>query len=165
MTEIRSKKAVQKALDRLTDSVRRAYTTPPLVVGIHTGGVWVAEHLCQALGWEAPATLDIALYRDDFQTSGLKRSGVTGGIPTQLDGQSVLLVDDVLFTGRTIRAALNELFDYGRPKSIALAILFDRGGRELPIEAQFLGEALGQDGVGRCKLTGPEPLVLVTPEI
>ncbi len=84
MTEIRSKKAVQKALDRLTDSVGKAYTTPPLVVGIHTGGVWVAERLCQTLGWGAPATLDIALYRDDFQTSGLKRSGVTGGIPTQL---------------------------------------------------------------------------------
>jgi pyrimidine operon attenuation protein/uracil phosphoribosyltransferase len=165
MTEIRSKHAVQTALDRLTQSVGSAYTTPPLVVGIHTGGVWVAESLCQRLQWPAPASLDIALYRDDFQTSGLRRSGVTGGLPTQLDGDTILLVDDVLYTGRTIRAALNELFDYGRPRSISLAILFDRGGRELPIEPQFLGEALGQDGAGRCKLTGPEPLVLVTPDI
>ena len=164
MSEIRSNKAVQKALDRLIDSVKRAYAQPPLVVGIHTGGVWVARALCERLGWPEPAMLDIALYRDDFETSGLKRSGATRGLPTHVDGEQILLVDDVLYTGRTIRAALNELFDYGRPHSIQLAILFDRGGRELPIEPQFLGEALGQDGVGRCKLTGPEPLVLVIPD-
>ena len=96
--------------------------------------------------------LDISLYRDDFETSGLKRSGTTDRMPQQLNGENILLIDDVLFTGRTIRAALNVLFDYGRPGAIDLGILFDRGGRELPIEPTFLGESLGEEGVGRCKL-------------
>ena len=84
-------------------------------------------------------------------------------MPQQLNGENILLIDDVLFTGRTIRAALNVLFDYGRPGTIHLGILFDRGGRELPIEPTFLGESLGEEGVGRCKLHGPEPLMLMTP--
>jgi len=163
MTEVRSAEAVSQALNALIGSVGAAYEEPPLVVGLHTGGVWIAERLCQALGWDAPATLDISLYRDDFDTTGLKRSGLTEGMPSQLNGDHILLVDDVLYTGRTIRAALNVLFDYGRPGSIDLAILFDRGGRELPIEPRFLGQALGADGTGRCKLTGPEPLVLIAP--
>ena len=106
------------------------------------------------LHWDEPATLDISLYRDDFETSGLKRSGITDRMPKQLNGERILLVDDVLFTGRTIRAAINVLFDYGRPGRIDLAVLFDRGGRELPIEPNFLGESLGENRVGRCKLLG-----------
>ena len=85
-------------------------------------------------------------------------------MPKQLNGERILLVDDVLFTGRTIRAAINVLFDYGRPGRIDLAVLFDRGGRELPIEPNFLGESLGENRVGRCKLLGPEPLALTTPD-
>jgi pyrimidine operon attenuation protein/uracil phosphoribosyltransferase len=85
-------------------------------------------------------------------------------MPQQLNGERILLIDDVLFTGRTIRAAINVLFDYGRPGGIDLGILFDRGGRELPIEPTFLGESLGEEGVGRCKLSGPEPLVLMIPD-
>ena len=163
MTDVRSAAEVEQALNILIDAIGKAYPEPPLVVGLHTGGVWVAEAVCERLGWHAPATLDISLYRDDFETTGLKRSGTTEGMPPQLNGDTILLVDDVLFTGRTIRAALNVLFDYGRPGSIDLAILFDRGGRELPIQPRFLGEALGTDGTGRCKLTGPEPLVLIAP--
>lgn len=163
MTEIRSAAEVEAALERLAEQVSNAFTTEPLVIGLHTGGAWVAERLCQKLGWAVPATLDVSLYRDDFETTGLKRSGSTEGMPSQLQGDHILLVDDVLFTGRTIRAALNVLFDYGRPGQIDLAILFDRGGRELPIEPRFLGEDLGALGHCRCKLSGPEPLVLTAP--
>lgn len=163
MIEVRSAAQVSRALSELTEAIGQAYSEPPLVIGLHTGGVWIAQHVCQALNWSTPATLDISLYRDDFETSGLKRSGTTEGMPAQLNGDHILLIDDVLFTGRTIRAALNVLFDYGRPGRIDLAVLFDRGGRELPIEPRFLGEALGADGTGRCKLTGPEPLVLIAP--
>ncbi len=163
MTEIRSAAQVEKALSQLTDQVRDAFSEPPLVIGLHTGGVWVANALCQRLGWPSPATLDVSLYRDDFDTTGLKRSGATEGMPAQLQGDHILLVDDVLFTGRTVRAALNVLFDYGRPGRIDLAILFDRGGRELPIQPSFLGEDLGAMGQSRCKLSGPEPLVLIAP--
>ena len=165
MREIRSQTATEAALLKLITDVRDHYANErPLVVGIHTGGAWVAARLCEALHWDPPATLDISLYRDDFETSGLKRSGTTDRMPQQLNGERILLIDDVLFTGRTIRAAINVLFDYGRPGGIDLGILFDRGGRELPTEPTFLGESLGEEGVGRCKLCGPEPLVLMTPD-
>ena len=165
MREIRSQKETVNALAHLIRQVKHAYSNEqPLVVGIHTGGAWVASRICNQLHWDEPATLDISLYRDDFETSGLKRSGITDRMPKQLNGERILLVDDVLFTGRTIRAAINVLFDYGRPERIDLAVLFDRGGRELPIEPNFLGESLGENRVGRCKLSGPEPLALTTPD-
>ena len=165
MHEVRSQRATENALGNLINQVDNAYHRgTPLVVGIHTGGAWVATRLCEALQRNEPAMLDISLYRDDFETSGLKRSGPTDRMPQQLNGENILLIDDVLFTGRTIRAALNVLFDYGRPGAIDLGILFDRGGRELPIEPTFLGESLGEEGVGRCKLVGPEPLALITPD-
>ncbi len=163
MREMRSQKATQKALLKLIYQIEKFYNDEiPIVVGIQTGGAWIAKMICESLSWEEPATLDISLYRDDFETSGLKRSGATDRMPQQLSGQRVLLVDDVLYTGRTIRAALNVLFDYGRPGRIDLGILFDRGGRELPIEPTFLGESLGEEGVRRCKLSGPELLALMT---
>jgi pyrimidine operon attenuation protein/uracil phosphoribosyltransferase len=149
MDKVRSENAVDKAMAVLITQVSASYQKQPLVVGIHTGGAWVAKAICKVLDWGEPATLDISLYRDDFATTGLRCSGSTKGLPTMLNGEQILLVDDVLYTGRTIRAALN--------------VLFDRGGRELPFEPKFLGEALGEDGHGRCKLIGPEPLVLVTP--
>lgn len=165
MHEIRSQKETIDALAHLIGLVKETYLDEqPLVVGIHTGGAWIASRICEQLHWDEPATLDISLYRDDFKTSGLKRSGITDRMPKQLNGERILLVDDVLFTGRTIRAAINVLFDYGRPGRIDLGILFDRGGRELPIEPNFLGESLGENGVGRCKLIGPEPLALMNPD-
>lgn len=165
MREIRSQTATEATLLTLISEVRENYVDErPLVVGIHKGGAWVATRLCESLRWDPPATLDISFYRDDFETNGLKHSGTTDRMPQQLNGERILLIDDVLFTGRTIRAAINVLFDYGRPRAIDLGILFDRGGRELPIEPTFLGEFLGEEGVGRCKLTGPETLVLMTPD-
>ena len=163
LTEIRSKSETQKILANLIESIRIEFVnSEPLVVGIHKGGAWIASEICRNLKWMNPASLDISLYRDDFETNGLKLSGKTEGLPAQINGDRILLVDDLLYTGRTVRAALNVLFDYGRPGRIDLAILFDRGGRELPISPTFLGESLGAEGGRRCKLIGPEPLLLVT---
>jgi pyrimidine operon attenuation protein/uracil phosphoribosyltransferase len=113
------------------------------LIGIHTGGVWLAERLHQELGVKQPlGTLDVAFYRDDFDKIGLHPQVKPSEIPFAVEGAHILLLDDVLQTGRTIRAAINELFDYGRPASISLAALVDRGGRELPIAAQYTGITL-----------------------
>jgi pyrimidine operon attenuation protein / uracil phosphoribosyltransferase len=113
------------------------------LVGIYTGGVWLAERLHSALGLVTPCgALDVSFYRDDYERIGLHRDVKRSDIPFEVEGRPLILVDDVLYTGRTIRAAMNELFDYGRPRSIRLAALIDRGGRELPIAAQWVGETI-----------------------
>ncbi|MDB5903221.1 MAG: bifunctional pyr operon transcriptional regulator/uracil phosphoribosyltransferase [Betaproteobacteria bacterium] len=113
------------------------------IVGIHTGGVWLAERLHAALGVQTPlGSLDVAFYRDDYDKIGLHRDVKRSDIPFEVEGRPLILVDDVLYTGRTIRAAMNELFDYGRPASIRLAALIDRGDRELPICAQWIASTL-----------------------
>ncbi len=118
-------------------------TTETVLVGIHTGGVWLAERLQAMLGIVTPlGTLDITFYRDDFDERGLHRDAKRSTIPFDVAGKDIVLVDDVLYTGRTIRAAMNELFDYGRPARIRLAVLIDRQSRELPIGAQFVGATL-----------------------
>ncbi len=109
------------------------------LVGIHTGGVWVAERLHAALGLKIPSgSMDVSFYRDDFNQRGLHANAKSSQIPFDVEGAHIVIVDDVLYTGRTIRAAMNELFDYGRPAKIDLAVLADRGGRELPGQPQFL---------------------------
>ena len=118
-----------------------------VLVGIQTGGVFLAERLKQKIsrieGADVPmVVLDITLYRDDLRTSNKKpRLGKTD-IPFSLDDKKIVLIDDVLFTGRTIRAAMDALIDFGRPKLIQLAVLIDRGHRELPIRADFVGKNL-----------------------
>jgi len=113
------------------------------LVGVHTGGVWLAERLHAALGISLPlGLLDISFYRDDFDKTGLHPQIKPTQIPFDVDGRHIVLVDDVLYTGRTVRGAMNELFDYGRPASISLAVLIDRGGRELPVAAQYIGARL-----------------------
>jgi len=110
------------------------------MVGLYTGGVWLAERLHKDLGIKSPLGLmDIAFYRDDYAARGLKHDPKRTKIPFDVNGAELLLVDDVLYSGRTVRAAMNELFDYGRPQSIALVVLADRGGRQLPICAQHVG--------------------------
>lgn len=110
------------------------------IIGIMTGGAWLAERLHRDLAITQPlGVLDISFYRDDFDQTGLSRNVKPSHIPFEVQGRNVLLVDDVLFTGRTVRAALNELFDYGRPARVELAVLADRGGRQLPIAAQYRG--------------------------
>lgn len=110
------------------------------LVGIHTGGVWVAQRLHGLLGSTVPmGTIDIAFYRDDFARRGLKPDVRPSALPFDVNGRDIVLVDDVLYTGRTVRAALNMLFDYGRPGRVRLAALVDRGGRQLPICPDFVG--------------------------
>lgn len=111
----------------------------PAIVGIYSGGAWLAERLAAECGLsERLGFIDVSFYRDDFAEKGLHRDVRPSQIPFEVDGASILLVDDVLYTGRTTRAAINELFDYGRPERIMLAALVDRGERELPIAADFV---------------------------
>jgi pyrimidine operon attenuation protein/uracil phosphoribosyltransferase len=117
----------------------------PAIVGIHSGGAWIARRLHEELCPDAPlGFLSSAFHRDDFSERGLRAAGGSGTtrIDFSVDGADVVLVDDILYTGRTVRAALNELFDYGRPARVALAVLLDRGGRELPVQADHVGAAL-----------------------
>ncbi len=113
------------------------------MLGIKTGGVLVAQQLHEALKLEEEAgELNISFYRDDFSRIGLHPQVGASKIPFSIEGEIIILVDDVLYSGRTIRAAMNEIFDYGRPEKILLATLVDRTGRELPINADVVGRSM-----------------------
>ncbi len=130
----------EQLLKALTESMRPAAGPETGLIGIHTGGVWIAERLHHAFKLKVPlATIDVSFYRDDYDQRGLHRNPKRSEIPFEVEGRDLILVDDVLYTGRTIRAALNEVFDYGRPGNVKLAALVDRGGRQLPIAPQFVG--------------------------
>ena len=134
---------------------------PPLMIGIHTGGVWVAERLHALLGLTEPlGHLDISFYRDDFTRIGMHPRVHPSHLPAAVDDRHIVLVDDVLQSGRTIRAALNVLFDYGRPASVLLAVLAERSGRELPIEPNVVGLHADLAPGEHLKLAGPNPLTL-----
>ena len=121
----------------LLRSLRPLLTADTRLVGIVSGGQWLAERLQADLGLPGQAgAISSTMHRDDFAKRGLSASGQTT-LPFEIDGADILLLDDVLHTGRTIRAVLNELFDYGRPASVRLAVLVDRGGRELPVQPDF----------------------------
>ena len=150
-------------LDKMTrdlQSLMAKEQNQVLMIGIHTGGAWIAHHLHQSLNIDSElGLLDISFYRDDFTQKGLHpqiKSSQLGDI----EGKTVILVDDVIMSGRTIRAAMNELFDYGRPQKIILACLLDTGRRELPIQADVVGEKITLTEDQRIKLGGPEPLTL-----
>ena len=144
----------EQLLTALIEQMRPAVGPETGLIGIHTGGVWVAERLHPALQLQtALATLDVSYYRDDYEARGLHRDVKRSEIPFEIEGRDLVLVDDVLHTGRTIRAALNELFDYGRPARVRLATLVDRGGRELPIAAQFTGARVEVDAGKSLDLT------------
>jgi pyrimidine operon attenuation protein/uracil phosphoribosyltransferase len=116
------------------------------IVGIYSGGAWLAERLVADLALENPVGfIDVSFYRDDYAKKGLHPDVKPTKIPFDVDDATIILVDDVLYTGRTTRAAINELFDYGRPAKIMLAALFDRGGRELPIAADFVAYSANFD--------------------
>lgn len=133
----------EKLLSDLTEKIRPDVTEDTVLVGIFTGGVWIAKRLHQTLGLALPlGALDVSFYRDDFGQIGLHHQVKPSNIPFEVEGRHIILIDDVLYTGRTIRAAINELFDYGRPASIRLAALVDRGGRELPVVANYVGTTI-----------------------
>ena len=129
--------------ERLFAQIRHEASADTVIIGVHTGGAWIAEKLHATLGLATPlGFLDISFYRDDFDRVGLNPQVRKSRIPVDITDANILLVDDVLYTGRTVRAAMNELFDYGRPRRIDLAVLVDRGGRELPVAARFVGATI-----------------------
>lgn len=128
---------------QLAEQMRPQMTPDTVLVGIRTGGLWLAERLHAELGIGAPlGAIDVSFYRDDYGSRGPNVRPQQTSIPFKVAGAAVILVDDVLYTGRTTRAALNELFDFGRPARVDLAVLVDRGGRELPIAARWCAHAL-----------------------
>ncbi len=125
----------------LAEQMRGKVSADAGLVGIYSGGAWVAERLHRALGLTVPlGLLAVTLHRDDFGRIGLHRESRRSQIPFSVDDREVILVDDVLFTGRTVRAAIEALFDYGRPARVQLAVLADRGHRELPIRPDYVGK-------------------------
>jgi pyrimidine operon attenuation protein/uracil phosphoribosyltransferase len=152
----------------LREGVRRLLQPPGLaptvLVGIWSGGAWLAERLQRDLalpgGEKGFGVISSTLHRDDFGSRGLVTGKHGGSDPTQLpfeiDGRHVLLVDDVLYTGRTIRAVVNELFDFGRPASVQLAVLVDRGGRELPVAAAYSAARIALPATQRLRLARGE---------
>ncbi len=127
-------------IEALAARMRGAVAFDACFVGIYSGGAWIAERLAQMIPGEHPVGyIDVSFYRDDFDRKGLKPEVKRTELPFEVEGATIVLVDDVLYTGRSARAAINELFDFGRPERIELAVLVDRGGRELPIEAAYVG--------------------------
>jgi pyrimidine operon attenuation protein/uracil phosphoribosyltransferase len=150
----------QMVVDLRAHLARRGITEPRYI-GIRTGGVWVAQALQQELADASPlGTLDVSFYRDDFSQNGLHPQVRPSELPFEVEGQHLVLIDDVLMSGRTIRAALNELFDYGRPASVTLVCLLDLDAGELPIRPNVQGANLSLAAHERVKLTGPAPLAL-----
>jgi pyrimidine operon attenuation protein/uracil phosphoribosyltransferase len=144
-------------LAKLIEQMRPETGPGTLLIGIHTGGVWLADRLHQALALQQPiGTIDVSFYRDDYGSRGLHPRVKPSAIPFEVADADVILVDDVLHTGRTIRAAMNELFDYGRPRRVRLAALIDRGGRELPIASQFTGAQVSVRDGEQIELTKAE---------
>jgi pyrimidine operon attenuation protein/uracil phosphoribosyltransferase len=133
----------ETTLAALAERMRGGVAVDAVLVGIYSGGAWLAERLSKMLGaGHRVGYLDVSFYRDDYQRAGLKANARRSALDFDVAGSTIVLIDDVLFTGRSVRAAINELFDYGRPGAIELAVLIDRGGRELPIEATYVGARL-----------------------
>ena len=157
---------VDRALQRLGEELRACFDgkrrSRPLLIGIHTGGVWIAERLRSALDIEEPmGTLNINFYRDDFTRIGMHPRVTPSHLPFSVDERHIILIDDVLHTGRTVRAALNEIFDYGRPASVTLGALVERSGREIPVQADAVGLSMSPAPDEYVNLAGPQPLELV----
>lgn len=163
---------INQLAENLTLYIQEHKLHEPVLIGIHTGGAWVAAELHRKLhknlSIQQPlGTLDISFYRDDFSTTGLNPSVKPSNLPFSPQDQHLILIDDVIMSGRTIRAALNEIFDYGRPASVTLVTLVDLSGRELPIQPDICALKLNLPPHKRLKLSGPNPLefnLIVRPE-
>lgn len=170
MSESRNNKAsalqdidtlLAKLQNHLKDWIEENNISDPYFIGIHSGGVWVAEHLHKILNIKSElGRLDISFYRDDFEQKGLHPEVKPSELKQNVDDAHIILVDDVLMTGRTIRAALNEIFDYGRPASVTLVSLIELSARQLPIRADICGQKLYLPPSQRVNLSGPNPLKL-----
>jgi pyrimidine operon attenuation protein/uracil phosphoribosyltransferase len=150
-------------LDNLETSLRHIIAErrldDPIMIGIRTGGVWIAEILHRRLAIREPlGKLDISFYRDDFSQVGVHPKIKPSQLPVHIEGRDIILIDDVFHTGRTIRAALNEIFDYGRPHQVVLAVLIERDGRQIPLRPDCIGASIALQAGQRIKLTGPHPL-------
>ena len=143
MTEAPQIPDAEATLAALAERMRGAVAFDAAFVGIYSGGAWLAERLPALVPGNHPVGfIDVSFYRDDYSRTGLKAGVKRSALPFDVDGATIVLVDDVLYTGRSVRAAINELFDFGRPARIELAVLIDRGGRELPIEPTYCGARL-----------------------
>lgn len=135
-------------LAKITEEIKLQLQPNSALVGIHSGGVWLMQRILKSIKQDIPhetipfGTLDAALYRDDYAQRGLKSEPKPSNIAFDVTDQHIMLIDDIFYTGRTTRAAMNELFDYGRPASISLAVLINRGGAELPIAPNIVGAEL-----------------------
>ena len=131
---------LEPILVRMIEDIQALKLNDPLIIGIHTGGAWIAQCLHDELGVRSElGSLDISFYRDYFSRVGLNPKVKSSDLPESVENREILLVDDVLHTGRTIRAALNEIFSFGRPTRVKLAVALERPGRELPICADVRG--------------------------
>ncbi|MDP2098271.1 MAG: bifunctional pyr operon transcriptional regulator/uracil phosphoribosyltransferase PyrR [Methylobacter sp.] len=156
---------VPELLDNLEAELKQIITerqlVNPLMIGIRSGGVWIAEQMHRRLAISEPlGLLDISFYRDDFSQIGVSPNVKPSELPTHVEGRDIILIDDVFYTGRTIRAAMNEIFDYGRPNQIVLAVLIERDGRQIPLNPDCVGTRIRLQADQRIKLTGPEPLAI-----
>lgn len=154
---------IAELLDTLEAGLRRQIAERkldhPLMIGIHSGGAWIAREMHRRLQLDEPLGLmDITFYRDDFSQIGMHPNVKASQLPPHLEGRDIVLVDDVFYTGRTVRAALNEIFDYGRPNQVVLAVLIERNGRQIPLQPDCRAVRIDLPDGQRIKLTGPEPL-------
>ena len=163
LASVNIEEVIEKMSLDLAADIDKKGVKKPLMIGVHTGGLWVAQRLHKHLQLKSPlGEIDISFYRDDFTRIGLNPQVKPSHLPVGVDGEDIILVDDVLYTGRTVRAALNEIFDYGRPNSVTLVVLLDRGARELPLHADIVGLELDLSPEKQVKLIGPAPLALET---
>jgi len=154
--------ALEQVCQQLGKRLQQNQIDNPVIVGVHTGGVWVAEQIHRFFNTQDElGALNITFYRDDFSQIGLHPRVEPSQLPFDVEGRHVILIDDVISTGRTVRAALNELFDYGRPATVTLVALVNlEQKRELPIQPDIVGLTMELEANQQVKLTGPEPLQL-----
>ena len=153
---------IDQLLGEMENAMREYLDRAPLLVAILSGGLWIAERLHEALDISEPlGALDISFYRDDYSTIGVNPQVQSSSLPVAIDNRNVIIIDDVLHTGRTVRAALEELFAWGRPSSVALAVLIDRGNRELPFQPDIVGRTINLSNDQFIKLT-PEGVMNLT---
>lgn len=166
MTELNAQQLLKDLTKDLSTYLSKNNISDPIFIGIQTGGVWVARQLQSLLNDKQKlGVLDITFYRDDFSRAGIQPTVKPSKLPLSVNDKHIILVDDVLHTGRTVRAALNEIFDYGRPASVSLVALVQRNGRELPIQADVVASTVTLDSSQHIKLSGPDPLELKILEV